>query len=128
MKRKGNKSDFTAERNAELRAAFFSQGVYSTCDEVMKKTVRMPASRFWTDPERARDVLSRIEKDPEAIAGMKPERQRMYSALYERYKSIRRQCPGESKISCATMAIYSGSPEFFLTPATVRSIIYNKCM
>ena len=125
MKRKGNKSDFTAERDAELRAAFFNQGVYSTCDEVMKKTVKTPASRFWVDPDRARDIMSRIEKDPESISSMKPERQRMYMALYKRYEQLRRQYPSDPKIKPASMALFSAAPEFFLSPATARSIIYN---
>ena len=125
MKRKGSISDFSAERDAELRAAFFSQGIYSTADTVMKNTVKTPASRFWVDPDRARDIMSRIEKDPDALSGMNPERRRMYLALYEKYKTARRSNPKASKISCTTMAIYSGAPEFFLSPATARSIIYN---
>lgn len=125
MKKKGNKSDFTAERNAELRSAFFNQGIYSTRNEVMEKAVKSPSSRFWVDPDRARDVLSRIEKDPESIAGMKPERQRMYLALYEKYMEFRSINPTAPKISCTTMAVYSAAPEFFLSPSTARSIIYR---
>ena len=125
MKRKGSTSDYSNERNAELRAAFFSQGIYSTADEVMENTVKTPASRFWVDPYRARDIMSRIEKDPDSISGMNPERQRMYLALYEKYKTMRKKHPAASKISCTTMAIYSGAPEFFLAPSTARSIIYQ---
>lgn len=125
MKRKGSTSDFNAERDTELRAAFFSQGIYSTSDEVMAKTVKTPTTRFWVDPDRARDIMSRIEKDPGALSGMKPERKRMYLALYEKYKAVRRNNPKASKISCTTMAVYSGAPEFFLAPSTARSIIYN---
>lgn len=125
MKKKGNKSDFTAERDAELRNAFFNQGIYSTCDEVMKRTVKTPASRFWVDPDRARDIMSRIEKDPESISSMKPERQRMYMALYERYRELRRQYPTDPKIKSASLAVYSAAPEFFLSPATARTIIYR---
>lgn len=124
MKKKGSVCDFNAERNAELRTAFFSQGVYSTRDEVVSKVVKTPASRFWVDPERARDVMSRIEKDPESISGMKPERQRMYMALYKKYCEIREQFPSDPKIKAVSMAIYSGAPEFFLSPATARSILY----
>lgn len=125
MKRKGSTSDFSNERNAELRAAFFNQGVYSTSDKVMENTVKTPTSRFWVDPERARDVMSRMEKDPASISRMKPERQRMYLALYEKYKAVRKKHPATSKISCTTMAIYSGAPEFYLAPSTARSIIYQ---
>lgn len=125
MKRKGNTCEFREKRASELRAAFFSQEVYSTCEEVMRKTVKTPASRFWVEPERARDVLTRMERNPESVSGMHPERQRMYKALYEKYRSLRLKNPRESKISCVTMAIYSGAPEFFLSPATARTIIYG---
>ena len=125
MKKKGNRSDFSDERNAELRKAFFSQGVYSTCDKVIRKTIKTPASRFWVDPDRARDIMSRIEKDPESIAGMNIERRRMYMALFEKYRAIRNQFPSDSKIKAVSMAIYSGAPEFFIAPSTARSIIYG---
>ncbi|MDE5795200.1 MAG: hypothetical protein K2I08_10825 [Muribaculaceae bacterium] len=125
MKKKGSRSDFNAQRDAELRQAFFNQGVYSTNDRVIKRTVKTPTSRFWVDPDRARDIMSRIEKDPSSIKRMNPERQRMYLSLYEKYQKLRRKCPSYSKIEAVTIAIYSGAPEFFLAPSTARSIIYN---
>ncbi len=125
MKKKGSTSDFNAERNAELRAAFFSQEVYSTSDAVMKRIVKTPTSRFWVDPDRARDIMSRMEKDPAAIDRMIPERRRMYRALFEKYQMMRRQYPDSSKIQAVTMAIYSGAPEFYLTPAGARCILYS---
>ena len=125
MKKKGCISDFTRERAAELRAAFFNQGVYSTCDSVMQKTVKTPASRFWVDPERARDVMSRMEKNPASLQRMLPERQRMYTDLYRRYNEIRRRFPEQNKLESVTMAIYSGAPEFYLSSSRARSIIYS---
>ncbi len=124
MKKKGSISDYNAERNAELRAAFFNQDVYSTADSVMKKLIKTPTSRFWVDPERARDVMSRMEKDPEALSGMIPERQRMYKALFKKYQKLRRRRPAPTKIEAVTSAIFSGAPEFFITPSTARSLIY----
>lgn len=125
MKKKGSTSDFTGQRADELRAAFFSQGIYSTSDSVMQKVVKTPASRFWVDPERARDVMSRIEKDPTSIRGMHPERRRMYTDLYRRYREIRRRFPGQNKIESVTMAIFSGAPEFYLSCSRARTIVYG---
>ena len=124
MKKKGSSCDYNAERNAELRKAFFNQGVYSTSDKVLKKTLKTPTSRFWIDPDRARDIMSRMEKDPEALSNMKPERKRMYKALFEKYQKLRKQYPSDPKIRVVSIAIYSGAPEFFIAPATARSIIY----
>lgn len=125
MKKKGSKSDFTEARNRELRAAFFSQEVYSTSDRVLSKVIKSPTSRFWVDPDHARDVISRIEKNPEVLDNMLPERQRMWRELMERYHQLRIKFPERSRINCVSMAIYSGAPEFFITPSTARRIIYN---
>lgn len=125
MKKKGSISDYNAERNAELRAAFFNQDVYSTSDAVMKKVVKTPTSRFWVDPDRARDIMSRMEKDPDALNGMIQERQRMYKALFKIYRKLRTRQPTLTKIEAVTTAIYSGAPEFFLTLSTARTLIYQ---
>lgn len=126
MKGKGSTSDFAQERNAELRAAFFSRKVYSTDINNMRRLVATPSSRFWVDPYRARDVMSRMEADPDALSGMIPQRRRMYAALFERYSKIRKREPQKPKIQCVTDAIFNGAPEFFLTPRTARAIIYAR--
>ena len=125
MKKKGNTSDFSNERSAELRAVFFSQETYSTSDAAIEKIVKSPSSRFWVDPDRARDVMSRMERDPEYTASMHPEKQRMYEALFRRYREIRQQFPGRSKIKAVTMAIYSGAPEFYLSASRARRLVYS---
>ncbi|MDE5586271.1 MAG: hypothetical protein K2I92_08010 [Muribaculaceae bacterium] len=125
MKKKGSTSDFISQRNAELRKAFFSQNHYSTSDTVMKQTISTPSSRFWVDPARARDIISRIEKDPDILQRMYPERKRMYAALYRKYREIQSRFPARSKIQNVTMAIYSGAPEFFISPSRARSILYS---
>lgn len=125
MKKKGSTSDFINQRNIELRSAFFSQDAYSTADKVIEKTLKTPTSRFWVDPDRARDVISRIEKDPGCVERMYPERRRMYTALLKRYREMKRRFPAQSKIQAVTMAIYSGAPEFYLSASRARSILYN---
>lgn len=125
MKKKGSRSDYCKERQAELRAAYFSQEAYPTVKETLQQSIKSPASRFWVDPDRARDVISRMEKDPEALDSMYPERRRMYTDLFRKYREIQRQFPGQPKIESVTMAIYSGAPEFYLTLAGARRILYN---
>ncbi|MCM1491384.1 MAG: hypothetical protein NC095_11270 [Muribaculum sp.] len=125
MKRKGSTSDFTADRNKELREKFFSQKVYSTTDTALMKTLKTPSTRFWVDPDRARDVLSSIKKNPAVLNKMYPERQRMYKALMSKYEEIQQRHPDKSRVECVAMAIYSGAPEFFLTPSAARNILYN---
>lgn len=123
MKKKGNTCDFNSQRTAELRKAFFSQDTYSTSDAAIEKVVKTPSSRFWVDPARARDVMSRMERDTRYTASMHPERQRMYEALFRRYLEIRQQYPKQSKIGAVTMAIFSGAPEFYLSAARARRLV-----
>lgn len=125
MKKKGSTSDFASARNEELRRAFFDQGIYSTSDEVMRKVVKKPSSRFWVDPDRARDIVSRYRRDPHSIDGMIPSRRAMYAALSHRCAELERMHPDRSMAHCMTMAVYSAAPEFYLSPATARKIIYN---
>ena len=125
MKRKGSTSDFTEDRNKELREKFFSQKAYSTTDTALMKTLKTPTTRFWVEPDRARDVLSSIRKNPAVLEKMYPERQRMYKALLSRYEEIKRRHPCKSMVECVSMAIYAGAPEFFLTPSAARNILYN---
>lgn len=125
MKRKGSTSDFASQRNEELRRAFFSQDTYSTGDENLRKVLKTPTSRFWVDPDNARDVISRVIKNPALFSKMKPERERMYRALLEKYAEIQRQYPKLSRVACVSMAIYSGAPEFYIAPATARAILYS---
>lgn len=125
MKRKGNKSDFTEARNKELRRAFFNNDIYSTSDENMKRVLKTPASRFWVDPDRARDVISSVKKNPALLEKMKPEKERMYRALMAKYDEIRSIYPEKSRVECVSMAIYSGAPEFYMAASTARGILYR---
>lgn len=126
MKRKGAKCDYSKARNRELREAFFSQKSYSTSDECMRRVIGSPSSRFWVDPDRARDVMSGIERNPAILDKMNEERARMYRALYGKYREIRKAHPEKTKISCVSSAIFSGAPEFFIAPSTARAIIYQR--
>lgn len=125
MKKKGSTSDFAKARNEELRKAFFDQGVYSTARTVMEKVVKTPSSRFWVDPDRARDVVSRYRRDPHTLDRMLPCRREMYKTLHARCAEIEHSNPGLSMIHCMTMAVYSGAPEFYITPCRARDIIYR---
>lgn len=125
MKKKGSTSDFASARNAELRKAFFDQGIYSTSDEVMEKVVKRPSSRFWVDPDRARDVVSRYRRDPHSIDRMVASRRAMYKTLDKKCAEFECLHPEKSMICCMTMAVYSAAPEFYLSPSRARDIIYR---
>lgn len=125
MKKKGSTSDFATERNQEIRRAFFDQGIYSTADEVMEKVVKRPCSRFWIEPLRARDIVSRYRRDARSLDGMRAHRREMFRMLDIRCAEYERRFPKKSMIRCMTMAVYSGAPEFYMSPATARRLIYS---
>lgn len=130
MKKQGSISDFMEERDTELRDLFLSrsgrEAALYTTDHLLERAVKSPSSRFWVDPERARDILSRYSKDAHALDRMLPGRRAMYEALYARYASIRESKPLASMIECVTEAVYSEAPEFFLTPWTARRIVFKR--
>lgn len=130
MKKKGSTSDYIEERNAELRERFFSQKGYEvntyTTDHLLERAVKSGSSRFWVDPYRARDIISRYDRDPHSLDRMLPGRRAMYRELYARFAEIRHANPCASMIECVSRAILSPAPEFYLTFHTARQIIFPK--
>lgn len=130
MKKKGSKSDYINERNAELRRRYFDRSAYesrmASNEAMLENAVKSPCSRFWVDPDRARDILSRYRRDPRALDSMLPGRKAMYLELYARYQEIQKANPGMSMIGCVSIAVFSRAPQFFISPATARSIISSR--
>lgn len=91
----------------------------------MEKVVKSPSSRFWVDPDRARDIVSRYRREPRSLDGMIPSRRAMYKTLSRRCAEFELRYPDRPMVHCMEMAVYSGAPEFYLSPGTARNIIYR---
>lgn len=127
MKKKGAVSDFTKQRNEELKNAFKAQlyllGTIPT-EELFTRAAKMPASRFWVSERRAAEVISKMLKG-DMMFGMNRKKREMYIEILIRVKEEMRREPGITVTEATFRAVNSPAPEFYLTPKSARVIIYR---
>ena len=127
MKKKGAVSDFTKQRNEELKNAFKAQlyllGTIPT-EELFTRAAKMPASRFWVSERRAAEVISKMLKGG-MMFGMNRKKREMYIEILIRVKEEMRREPGITVTEATFRAVNSPAPEFYLTPKSARVIIYR---
>lgn len=127
MKKKGAVSDFTKQRNEELKNAFKAQlyllGTIPT-EELFTRAAKMPASRFWVSERRAAEVISKMLKG-DMMFGMNPKKREMYIEILIRVREEMRREPGITVTEATFRAVNSPAPEFYLTPKSARVIIYR---
>lgn len=127
MKKKGAVSDFTKQRNEELKNAFKAQlyllGTIPT-EELFTRAAKMPASRFWVSERRAAEVISKMLKG-DMMFGMNRKKREMYIEILIRVREEMRREPGITVTEATFRAVNSPAPEFYLTPKSARVIIYR---
>lgn len=127
MKKKGAVSDFTKQRNEELKNAFKAQlyllGTIPT-EELFTRAAKMPASRFWVSERRAAEVISKMLKG-DMMFGMNRKKREMYVEILIRVREEMRREPGITVTEATFRAVNSPAPEFYLTPKSARVIIYR---
>lgn len=127
MKKKGAVSDFTKQRNEELKNAFKAQlhllGTIPT-EELFTRAAKMPASRFWVSERRAAEVISKMLKG-DMMFGMNRKKREMYVEILIRVKEEMHREPGITVTEATFRAVNSPAPEFYLTPKSARVIIYR---
>ncbi len=127
MKKKGSVSEFGTHRDQELQMAYdaaLRNSHHLPGDDIYRCAADTPTSRFWVSERRASEVLAKMEKG-ESIGNMRPERQEMYKELFRRFSELRSQKPRPSIYEAAYRAVNSPAPGFYLTPSSVKVMIYN---
>ncbi|MDE6026805.1 MAG: hypothetical protein K2G23_01880 [Muribaculaceae bacterium] len=127
MKKIGSVSEFGSLRDQELwlayRRAIASTGVVSS-DILYELTASSPASRFWVSERRASEVMGAMIRGI-SISFMSPTRQEMYRELFRRFIDYRAQNPQSSIYEATFNAVNSPAPKFYLTPKSVKVILYK---
>lgn len=131
MKKEGSKSDFTAQRDKELYAAFVD--VLRTADgatplrDMYGMAARRPASRFWVSERRAADVIGAMMRgaNAETLEKMYPQRRAMYEELYRRVAEKMEARPGLCMTHAVDEAVNESSPTFYLSDESAKCIIYR---
>lgn len=124
MKKKGSVFPFASKRKTELYNAVKSVLTSEVCnsmEEVFKKAVRRPCSRYWVTDERAAIALS--EMDRGCFKCSCRIKRRMYRHLYISFCKLRKKSPNLSFAMLAHIAVNAPAPEFFISPARARFIL-----
>ena len=125
MKHKGNKCDFTKERNSELLQAYrklIAEKSFIESDKVFKEVINMPASRFWVSEERAAIVLS-LMMNGDKLKNMLPSKREMFFEIFRRAKELRKKNPQYTFKELAQMIVVQPAPKFYLTSDSAMVII-----
>lgn len=127
MKKKGSVAEFGCRRDDELldayKKALSGTGIVAP-NVIYELTADSPSSRFWVSERRAAEVLSAMAKG-RSIAGMTPMKREMFADLFIIFSEYRRNFPEASIYEAAFHAVNSPAPRFYLTPKTVRIMIFK---
>lgn len=85
---------------------------------------RMPASRFWVSEVRAAEVISCMLRGEARDPKQCEQKRRMYDELFRRVVEWRQLNPGHPLSDAVFQAVNSPAPEFYLTEASAKVIIY----
>ena len=127
LRRKGSVYECESERNAALIRAYhreISRSGEIRLGEVFERISLSPCDRFWVSEERCTIVMRRMEHG-DRLTGMLPLRREMYEELYSRYILVRKLHPDWTFSRCCRMIVVSPAPKFYMTPLSVREMIYR---
>lgn len=129
MKKAGAKTDFGAQRRAELVRTFYKL-ITGRCEwkmeEVMAEVVRMPASRFWVSQERAVAVVSALLRGEPALVGMRPTKARMFAEIARRVAQVRAARPDRPLCHIVSDVLSEPAPEYYMEAHTARALLYKR--
>lgn len=127
MKPYGCKSECENVRNHELITAYhklLDDADYICTDEIYRKVVEMPASRFFVSEERAAIVISKLMRGGK-LKGMRPTKAEMFREIYRRAMIIKRRKPNMSVFDLAIEVVRQPAPKFYMEPGYARYIIFT---
>lgn len=127
MKPYGSKAECEKERNNELITAYhklLDDADYICTEEIYRKVVNMPTSRFFVSEERAAIVISKLMRGCK-LKGMRPTKREMFREIYRRAMLIRKKKPNMPVYDLAFEVVRQPAPKFYMEPGYARYIIFT---
>lgn len=124
--------EYHADRSRELLKVFNEELGLSDNDrieDVLKRVVNHPSSRFWVSEERAWRIVSSMCRRP-LSSKCHPLRREMFEEIYHRSKRLSRHRPEWSFKRCVYYVASHEAPKFYLAVATAHALICqerNRC-
>lgn len=133
MKKKGSRSDFMESRNENLRREFFARLGRNgrTLNQLFDDLSHIGADRFYISEERALRLIRELETIESSGNNMKTKRRvatrtRMVAEIRRRAYAMMQATPGLSLKDAVFEVVNSPAPAFYLTPGSIRTILYTK--
>lgn len=125
MRHKGNIDTFRLQRDNALLAAYrkqISEARHITLSDILEKVVNMPTERFWVNEERATIVIGQMIAGDD-LAGMRPNKRKMYEEIYCRVREIMSSHEGMRLYDAVWQVVNGPAPMFYLTPKSAKTIL-----
>lgn len=126
MKKIGTKMMFANERLIDLMTVYdkcMEECKYIRMDDIYKKVVNMPSSRFWVSDTRATIVVSAIIRGDAKLDAMWALRKEMYLEIYNRVMELKKTKPNVSISELCSIVVAMPAPKFYLTPDSAKIMI-----
>jgi len=126
MKPFGAAFEYERERNRELLLAFRSllaQAKRVNTKEIFKQLVEMPCSRFWVSPERATQVVYRLQRGDALNDKSYATKKAMFMEIFQRTMRIKKREPSRQIPDIVSEVVCQRAPRFYLTPESARVIL-----
>lgn len=127
MRHKGNVNIFRQQRDRSLLRAYrelIGQTKHIALADVLERLVAMPTERFYVSEWSATIVIARMLKGDD-LSSMMPNKRRMYEDILARVKQLMEDDGSLSLYDAVWQAVNQPAPQFYLTPASAKVILYN---
>ena len=126
MKKKNCCCDYTASRNERLRQEFLRRLGRNVRNlrVIFAELATAPAERFYINEDRAYYIIKERIRRGE-WPSMLPTRRRMLELIYAGAMALREADPSLTLRQAVCDAVNSPAPGYFLTPRSIRTIIYE---
>lgn len=130
-KTSGSIFPYERERNIDLMKVYkelMRQEYYGEDDirlvRIFSKIAEHPSKRFWVSEERAAIIMAEIDKGNK-LERMRETKREMFFEIHRRVSTLRKQHPNMPMIQLTTIVCNQPAPKFYLTPKSVKVIIYK---
>ena len=128
MKKRNSSCDYIPARNEELKSEFYSRlssRTFLRTDDIFADIAKAGAKRFYITEDRAYVLLCNYNTKGEWPKGMNPLRRRMMADIKRRVAALMDDDPSLSLKDAVYKAVNSEAPAFYLTPRSIRTIVYG---
>lgn len=126
MKHKGCKSDYSYSRMRDIARAFseYYEKLGGYKKNIYEIIARSKSKRYWVSEERAKYVISRIERG-DKLTEYRSTKRRMYFDIYVAYIDSKLNNPSLSTNEHITRIIHSPANQFYLEPSAMKAYHYQ---